>query len=118
MQHGVRFSGDGDLFATCSADQTIKLWEPRRGTLVSTLQGALGSVLDVRFASDASFVIAAGADGALRMVCWAMMWKFLSNEACQYAEPVLLDQIPPGDTNGGLSQGGAKYLLVHDYYAP
>ena len=67
MQHGVRFSGDGDLFATCSADQTIKLWEPRRGTLVSTLQGALGSVLDVRFASDASFVIAAGADGALRM---------------------------------------------------
>jgi WD40 repeat protein len=62
----VNFSPDGEFFATCSEDQTVKLWHTD-GTLVTTLKGHLGSLLAVSFSPDGKLIASGSTDNSVRL---------------------------------------------------
>ncbi|HTL88375.1 MAG TPA: AAA-like domain-containing protein, partial [Leptolyngbya sp.] len=62
----VRFSPDGDFLATCSEDQTVKLWR-RDGSLVTTLKGHSGSVFTLAFSLDGELIATGSADNSIRL---------------------------------------------------
>ncbi|MFP3905160.1 MAG: WD40 repeat domain-containing protein, partial [Armatimonadota bacterium] len=73
IDHGDRvldidYSDDGRLLASCSRDQTAKLWDARTGELIRTLRGHVTSVNAVAISPDKSRV-ATGAGLVKGKVC-------------------------------------------------
>ncbi|MGH7170100.1 MAG: HlyD family efflux transporter periplasmic adaptor subunit, partial [Gemmataceae bacterium] len=66
--HGIAFSPDGEVIATCGEDRSICLWKTESGALLHSLANAhTGPVTSVRFASDTRLV-SAGEDK--RLIVW------------------------------------------------
>ncbi len=62
----ISFSPDGQLIASASRDQTIKLWRPN-GALVSVLKGHTDAVTRVTFSPDGQLIASGSWDGTLRL---------------------------------------------------
>lgn len=62
----VTASPDGQLIASASRDQTVKLWRPN-GALVATLKGHTDSVTSVAFSPDSQLIASASWDGTVRL---------------------------------------------------
>jgi WD40 repeat protein len=58
---GVSFSPDGEIIATASLDNTVKLWN-KNGILLRTLTGHRGLVTKASFSSDGTFLVSASHD--------------------------------------------------------
>ena len=58
---GVSFSPDGEIIATASLDNTVKLWNSN-GILLRTLTGHTGAVTEVSFSPDGTFLVSASHD--------------------------------------------------------
>jgi WD40 repeat protein len=58
---GVSFSPDGEIVATASVDNTVKLWNSN-GILLTTLTGHRGAVTGVSFSPDGTFLVSASMD--------------------------------------------------------
>jgi WD40 repeat protein/tRNA A-37 threonylcarbamoyl transferase component Bud32 len=64
--HDVAFAPAGELFATASADRTVRLWD-RNGRALGMLAGHDRDVEHVAFAPSASILASAGLDGTVRL---------------------------------------------------
>jgi WD40 repeat protein len=62
----ISFSPNGQLIASASDDQTVKLWNPN-GSLVTTLRGHQGSVTHVAFSPDSKLIASASWDGMVKL---------------------------------------------------
>lgn len=63
----VDFNPQGNLLATASEDETVKLWN-LEGRLLNTFFGHIGGVLDATFSPDGKFIASSGRDG--RVIIW------------------------------------------------
>ncbi|MCA9066508.1 MAG: hypothetical protein KDA96_25750, partial [Planctomycetaceae bacterium] len=65
--YGVAISSSGQTIVSCSADQTLRVWNAMTGAQQFQLSGHQGAVHAVALSHDDSFVVSSGADGTLRM---------------------------------------------------
>ncbi|MGF2039512.1 MAG: hypothetical protein RMZ43_030070 [Nostoc sp. CmiVER01] len=63
---GLAFSPDGQLLASGSRDQMVKLWRPD-GTLLQTLKGHTDAVTCVTFSPDGQFIASASLDKTVQI---------------------------------------------------
>jgi len=64
---GVKFHPSGALVASCSADNTVKVWHGTTGSPLATLQGHTQGVSDVAWTPDGSFLASASDDTTIRV---------------------------------------------------
>ena len=65
--YGTAVSKDGNLIVSCSADQTVRVWDNVSGQQKFSLAGHRGPVHAVALSPDESIVVSSGADGTLRL---------------------------------------------------
>lgn len=66
--HGLDFSSDGQMLATCGWDNTVRLWNVADGALIRTITEASTYFMAVALSPDGQFVCAAGyPSGTIRM---------------------------------------------------
>ena len=74
----VAFSPDGQMIASASRDQTIKLWNVE-GTELTTFRGHSAAIWDIAWSPDGSFIASAGAENMVRL--WQSknpLWTMIS----------------------------------------
>ena len=64
--YDMAFSPDGQLIASASRDNTVKLWR-RDGALVNTLDGHRDRVHGITFSPDGALIASASQDGAVKL---------------------------------------------------
>jgi WD40 repeat protein len=65
--YDMRFSPDGSVLATASADRTVRLWDGKSGQIIRTLVDADDLLYSVAFSPDSRLIAAAGGDGITRV---------------------------------------------------
>jgi len=63
----IAFSPDGQMLASGSDDQTIRLWNARDGTCLTVLQGHTSGVTSVRFSPNGQLLATASEDSSIRL---------------------------------------------------
>lgn len=65
--YGVASSRDGSTVVSCSADQTVRVWDTITGQQKFQLNGHTGAVHAVAMSPDETFAVSSGADRTLRL---------------------------------------------------
>jgi WD40 repeat protein len=65
--YGVAYSPDGATVASCSGDQSIRIWDLTAGTQLKALSGHTGAVYSLQFNADGKQLLSAGTDGTARL---------------------------------------------------
>ncbi|KAK3947855.1 quinon protein alcohol dehydrogenase-like superfamily [Pseudoneurospora amorphoporcata] len=63
----VAFSPDGQRLASCSDNETIKIWDPASGSCLRTLEGHSGSVTSVVFSPDGQRLASGSWDNTIKI---------------------------------------------------
>jgi DNA-binding beta-propeller fold protein YncE len=65
--HGAAISPDGKILASASSDQKIRLWNPRTGEPLRTLNGHGGEVYSVAISPDGQLLFSGSADKTIKI---------------------------------------------------
>jgi len=63
----MAFSPDHQVLATASEDKTVKLWDVKTGTLITTITEHGAKMTSVAFAPDGKTLVTSGMDGKVRV---------------------------------------------------
>jgi WD40 repeat protein len=107
----VAYSPQGDLLASGSVDQTIKLWRSD-GTLAATLFGHEREVLDVAFSPDGAVIASASGDGTVKF--WNRQGQCLQTLAASSRSIYAIAFSPDGNTIASAAGDGTVKLWQRD----
>jgi WD40 repeat protein len=65
--YSIAFSPDGQILASGSNDQTIKLWSSVTGSVLQTLTEHIGGVYNIAFSPDGQWLASSGEDKIIRI---------------------------------------------------
>jgi len=65
--YSITSSPNGRVLASCSADQTIRLWTPSTGQQVGILEGHTNAIISVSFSCDGHLLASKSGDGTVRI---------------------------------------------------
>ncbi|MCG8652944.1 MAG: hypothetical protein MI861_24095, partial [Pirellulales bacterium] len=65
--YGVAISRDGKTVISCSADQTVRVWDTSNGQQKHRMTGHSGPVHAIAMSQDETFAVSSGSDGTLRL---------------------------------------------------
>ena len=85
----IAFSPDGELLASGSMDQTVRIWRVSKGKLWRTFQSACAA----RFTRDGTVLITASADHTLRL--WQVSSGKLINKLAGHTAPITAIMLSP-----------------------
>lgn len=74
----VAFSPDGRYIASCSFDNSVKLWDGRDGKFIATLRGHVGAVYQCAWSSDCRLLVTCSKDTTLKV--WDVRTKKLMSD--------------------------------------
>ena len=63
----VAFSPDGRILASGSTDQTVRLWDVKKGNELAVLKGHRGSVISVAFRPDGKSLASGSYDKTIKL---------------------------------------------------
>ncbi|HBL10934.1 MAG TPA: hypothetical protein DD379_05920, partial [Cyanobacteria bacterium UBA11162] len=104
---GVAFSPDGQLMASVSDDNTIKLWK-RDGILVKTLTGHTDEVKGVAFSFDGRMIASGSRDQTVKL--WTREGKLLATLKDHSQGVLAVDFSPNSKIVASASQDGTVIL--------
>ena len=61
------FSRDGNTLVSASADNTVRIWNPKTGQQVRSLSGHSGTVFGLALSADSAWIVSAGGDNTVRL---------------------------------------------------
>ncbi|MEQ9402496.1 MAG: WD40 repeat domain-containing protein [Cyclobacteriaceae bacterium] len=107
----IEYSPDGKIVATCSDDNTIKLWEIATGKEMQTLFGHSKRVNDIAFSPNSKTLISVSDDR--KVIIWNLENGEISKVIKEHKNKVLsVDYSPRGDYFATCGQD--KVVLLHD----
>jgi WD40 repeat protein len=109
----VDFNREGNLLATASEDETVKLWN-LEGRLLNTFFGHIGGVLDATFSPDGKFIASSGRDG--RVIIWNRDHKLedVVKESCNWVRGYLENNTRVKEDDNNRSQYDQYQSLCQD----
>ncbi|MDB9426193.1 hypothetical protein PN437_15060 [Microcystis aeruginosa CS-564/01] len=109
----VDFNPQGNLLATASEDETVKLWN-LEGRLLNTFFGHIGGVLDATFSPDGKFIASSGKDG--RVIIWIRDHKLedVVKESCNWVRGYLENNTRVKEDDNNRSQYDQYQSLCQD----
>jgi WD40 repeat protein len=109
----VDFNREGNLLATASEDETVKLWN-LEGRLLNTFFGHIGGVLDATFSPDGKFIASSGKDG--RVIIWNRDHKLedVVKESCNWVRGYLENNTRVKEDDNNRSQYDQYQSLCQD----
>jgi WD40 repeat protein len=99
---GVSFSANGQLIASASADQTLKLWDvgsifsinttlfeysEHKNILLKTIKGHTSGLHDLSFSSDGKFILSAGHNNLIKL--WQL--DYILNKSLKASKEIIWD---------------------------
>ena len=90
----VRYSPDGNMIASASADQTIKLWHSD-GRLLQTIGGHTQRVSSIDFSPDSQRLASASWDGTVKL--WSLAGELLHTMTAHNGRVLGVDFSPDGE---------------------
>ena len=103
----VAYSPTGDLLATGSYDEVVRLWQPTTGALVRSLTGHAGWVRSVAFSPDGEMLASASDDNTVRL--WRVSDGAVLQVLTEGVEGVRVVALSPDGTR--LATGGSDNTI-------
>ena len=66
LVNDVKFSPDSRLIASASFDKSIKIWDGKTGSFITTLRGHVQAVYQIAWSADSRLLVSGSADSTLK----------------------------------------------------
>ena len=108
----LNFSPDGRWLASCSADNSIKLWDGVTGKFVHTYRGHVAPVYHITWSADSRLLISGSRDTTLKL--WCVQTKTLLEDLPGHADEIFFtDWSPSGHHVATGSKDKTIKIWVH-----
>ncbi|XP_057859108.1 autophagy-related protein 16 isoform X1 [Cryptomeria japonica] len=112
--HSLLFENNSDRLITGGQDMLVKLWDINSGTLISTLHGCLGAVLDLGVSGDNKFILGASSDHKLYL--WDVQSGRIAHTLTGHSEKVCATDVSKLSNRKAVSAAYDRTIKVWDLH--